>query len=177
MTRERGFVTDAYVKSLRAGKVVSRYDATFAVDDPFPEQRGARGPDPVLDGVTRIYGGAFAAYARNELGFKTDMTYSLLASDVTGQWDWHGGRAQASVDGDLRVLLSFSPSFRLLIAHGLSDMVTPYAVSRYVLDHLPPNDPPGRAQLKLYRGGHMLYLDPQSRKAFSADASAFYRKE
>ncbi len=177
MTRERGFVTDAYVKSLRAGKVVSRYDATFAVDDPFPEQRGARGPDPVLDGVTRIYGGAFAAYARSELGFKTDMTYSLLASDVTGQWDWQGGRAQASVDGDLRVLLSFSPSFRLLIAHGLSDMVTPYAVSRYVLDHLPPNDPPGRAQLKLYRGGHMLYLDPQSRKAFSADASAFYRKE
>ena len=177
VTRERGFVTDAYVKSLRAGKVVSRYDATFAVDDPFPEQRGARGPDPVLDGVTRIYGGAFAAYARSELGFKTDMTYSLLASDVTGQWDWQGGRAQASVDGDLRVLLSFSPSFRLLIAHGLSDMVTPYAVSRYVLDHLPPNDPPGRAQLKLYRGGHMLYLDPQSRKAFSADASAFYRKE
>jgi carboxypeptidase C (cathepsin A) len=40
VTRERGFITDAYVKSLRAGKVVSRYDATFAVDDPFPEQRG-----------------------------------------------------------------------------------------------------------------------------------------
>ena len=43
-------------------------------------------------------------------------------------------------------------------------------MTRYVLDHLPPIGPPGRAQLKLYRGGHMLYLDPQSRKAFSADA-------
>ena len=73
------------------------------------------------------------------------------------------------------MLLAFSPSFRLLIAHGLSDMVTPYAMTRYVLDHLPPTDPPGRAQLKLYRGGHMVYLDPQSRKAFSADAAAFYR--
>ena len=55
-------------------------------------------------------------------------------------------------------------------------MITPYGMTRYVLDHLPPTDPPGRAQLKLYRGGHMLYIDPQSRKAFSADAAAFYRK-
>jgi carboxypeptidase C (cathepsin A) len=30
-------------------------------------------------------------------------------------------------------------------------------------------------QLKLYRGGHMLYLDPQSRKAFSNDAAVFFR--
>lgn len=177
VAHERGFVTDAYVKNLRDGKAVSRYDAAFAVDDPFPEQRSPHGPDPILDGVARAYGGAFAAYARNELGFKTDMTYALLANDVTSHWDWKGGRAQAGVDGDLRVLLSFSPSFRLLIAHGYSDLVTPYAMSRYVLDHLPPSDPPGRAQLKLYRGGHMLYLDQQSRKTFSADAATFYRAE
>jgi carboxypeptidase C (cathepsin A) len=174
VSRERGFVTDAFIKSLRAGKIVSRYDATFAVDDPFPEQRSSRSPDPVLDGVARAYGGAMASYARNELGFKTEMTYALLANDVTSHWDWQGGRAQAGVDSDLRVLLSFSPSFRLLIAHGYSDLVTPYAMTRYVLDHLPPTDPPGRAQLKLYRGGHMLYLNQQARKAFSADAAAFY---
>jgi len=29
--------------------------------------------------------------------------------------------------------------------------------------------------LKTYRGGHMLYLDPASRKAFTADAAAFYK--
>jgi carboxypeptidase C (cathepsin A) len=116
-----------------------------------------------------------AAYARNELGFKTEMTYALLGSQVTGGWDWQGGRHQASAEDDLRTLLAFSPSFRLLIAHGYADMITPYGMSRYVLTHLPPIGPPGRAQLKLYRGGHMLYLDPQSRKAFSADAAAFYR--
>jgi carboxypeptidase C (cathepsin A) len=71
--------------------------------------------------------------------------------------------------------LSFTPSFRLMIAHGVSDMVTPYAMTRYVLDHLPPLGPPSRVELKLYRGGHMLYLIPASRKAFSADAAAFYR--
>jgi carboxypeptidase C (cathepsin A) len=175
--QQRGFVANAFVKSLRAadGKIVSRYDASFAVDDPYPELRSSRGGDPILDGVTRAYGGAMAAYARNELGFKTEMTYALLAGDVTSHWDWQGGRLQAGAEDDLRVLLAFGSSFRLLIAHGYSDMVTPYPMTRYVLDHLPPTDKPPRAQLKLYRGGHMLYLDPQSRKAFSADAATFYR--
>lgn len=177
VTKSRGFVADSYVKELRAadGKIVSRYDAGFAVDDPFPDRRSSRGGDPVLDGVTRAYGGAMADYARNELGFKTEMTYTLLSGDVTGNWDWRGGRLQASTEGDIRTLLAFSPSFRLLISHGYADMVTPYGMTRYVLDHLPPIGPAGRVQLKLYRGGHMFYIDQESRKAFSADAAAFYR--
>ncbi|MGA7488725.1 MAG: carboxypeptidase, partial [Xanthobacteraceae bacterium] len=179
VTRQRGFIRDAYVKQLRStqGKIVSRYDATFAVPDPFPEQEAARGPDPLLDGLTRAYGGAFAAYARDELGFKTEMTYILLASDISGKWDWgeHSSRGSAGAGGDLRELLSFVPSFRLLVAHGYSDMVTPYAASRYVLDHMPATDDPSRTQLRLYRGGHMFYIDPESRKAFSADARAFYQ--
>ena len=79
------------------------------------------------------------------------------------------------VTDDVRELLSLIPSFRLLVAHGYSDMVTPYAVSRYVLDHLPPIGDPSRTQLSLYRGGHMFYIDSESRKAFSADAKRFYQ--
>ncbi|HEY3223598.1 MAG TPA: carboxypeptidase [Pseudolabrys sp.] len=175
VTQARGFAANAYVKNLRAGenKIVSRYDASFAADDPYPELRASRSPDPILDVVTRAYGGAMASYARNELGFKTEMTYALLASDV--HWDWQGGRLQASAEDDLRTLLAYDSSFRLLIAHGYADMITPYAMTRYILDHMPSFDPPGRAQLKLYRGGHMLYLDPASRKAFSDDVAAFYR--
>ena len=71
---------------------------------------------------------------------------------------------------------SAASSFRLMITHGYSDMVTPYAASRYVLDHLPNIGDPARAQLKLYRGGHMYYIDPQSRKAFSKDAKTFYQE-
>jgi carboxypeptidase C (cathepsin A) len=175
--RQRGFVTDAFIKSLRPDKIVSRYDATFAVDDPFPERRSGHAPDPILDGVARAYGGAFAAYARNELGFKTEMTYQLLANEVTRHWDWKGGRVQAGIEEDLRLLLSFDPSFRVLIAHGYSDLITPYADTRYILEHMPAFSPPGRVALKLYRGGHMLYLDVASRRAFSNDAAAFYRAE
>ena len=178
IAQARGFIPDDYVKNLPIGdhKIVSQYDATFASDDPYPESPTAHGPDPILDGVVRAYGSAFVAYARDELGFKTDITYTLLASDISGKWQWREGssRGQPSVADDLRVLLALTPSFHLMIAHGYSDMVTPYAVSRYVLDHLPPVDGEERTQLKLYRGGHMFYLDPASRKAFTADARTMY---
>jgi carboxypeptidase C (cathepsin A) len=178
IAQSRGFIRDDYVKNLHIGdhKIVSHYDVTFASDDPYPESPVPRGPDPVLDGIVRAYGGAFVAYARDELGFKTDITYALLASDITRKWGWreNGGRGQPSVADDLRVLLALTPSFRLMIAHGYSDMITPYAVSRYVLDHLPPVEGEERTQLKLYRGGHMFYLDPASRRAFTADARTMY---
>jgi len=174
VTQANGFIRDAYVKNFESDrhKIVSHYDATFASDDPYPTSPVPRGPDPILDALVRAYGGAFVGYARDELGFKTEISYNLLAGEIAGKWDWEQGHGQASVNDDLRVLLAFTPSFRLLIAHGYSDMVTPYAVSRYVLDHLPPFG--GRATLKLYRGGHMFYLDPNSRKAFGADARAVY---
>ena len=76
----------------------------------FPEQETARGGDPVLDGLTRAYGAAFAAYARDELGFKTEMTYVLLSGEISGKWDWGegSGRATASVSEDIRNLLALA---------------------------------------------------------------------
>jgi carboxypeptidase C (cathepsin A) len=176
VTRSRGFIRDAYVKHLRRdSKIVSPYDATFAAPDAFPESDRS-GDDPVLDGVTRAYGAAFAGYARDELGFKTDMTYLLLARDVSGRWDWRGehGRNPVSAESDLRELLALNPSFRLLVTHGYSDLVIPYSVSRYVVEHLPPLGNPDRVQLKLYKGGHMMYMIAASRVAMTANTRAFY---
>jgi carboxypeptidase C (cathepsin A) len=71
-------------------------------------------------------------------------------------------------------LLALNVSFRMMVAHGTSDLVTPYAVSRYVVNHLPRVGAADRVQLKLYRGGHMFYFTPASRLAFTNDAKAFY---
>jgi carboxypeptidase C (cathepsin A) len=131
----------------------------------------------MLDGFVRALGSAFVAYARDELRYKTDITYALLAGEVSGKWDWDGEtRRSASVSDDLRVLLALGPSFRLLVAHGYSDLVTPYGASRYVLDHLPVG-PPDRAKLRVYRGGHMFYFDEGARRAFTAEAKSFYLRE
>jgi carboxypeptidase C (cathepsin A) len=176
VTKSRGWIRNAYVQQLRAnGQTVSSYDATFAVPDPYPESARRGGGDPILDGFTRALSGAFVGYARDELGFKTDMTYTLLAHDVSSKWDWGDRREPPGVSDDIRELLAFTPSFRLLVAHGRTDLVTPYGVSRYVIDHIPDIGAPDRAQLKLYRGGHMFYLDADSRRAFAADAKSFYQ--
>jgi carboxypeptidase C (cathepsin A) len=178
VTKSRGWIRNAYLQQLRAnGRTVSIYDATFAVPDPYPENDRRSGGDAILDGFTRALSGAFVGYARDELGFKTDMTYTLLAHDVSSNWDWGNRREPPGVSDDLRELLAFSPSFRLLVAHGRTDLVTPYGVSRYVIDHIPDIGGPGRAELKLYRGGHMFYLDRQSRRSFAADAKIFYEAE
>jgi carboxypeptidase C (cathepsin A) len=178
VTRARGFIRDAYVKHMaERGEVVSTYDATLASADPYPESASAEGPDPVLSGYTLALGSTFVGYARDVLGFKTDMTYNQLNRDVSGKWDWggRGGRTQASATRELRELLALNPKFSLLVVHGRSDIVTPYAASRYVLDHLPPIGAPGRTQLKVYKGGHMFYFDDATRAAFTADAGQFYR--
>ncbi len=178
--RTRGFVRKSYIKHVReqGQAIVSAYDASFAAPDPFPESDSDESPDPILEGFVRAYGGAFASYARDELGFRTEMTYALLATDVNEKWDWGknpggGAGSRASANGDIRELLSLVPSFRLMIAQGYSDIVTPYGIAKYVVEHLPPELASSRVQLKLYRGGHMLYTNPASRSEFTEDAKAF----
>lgn len=176
----RGFVGDVYAKQMGgAGKVVSPYDASYAVVDAYPEDAYARNDDPILDGYARAYGAAFAAYARSDLKFSTQMTYSLLNEDVNRQWEWNGNRSGsarqlASASTDIRDLLSTIPGFRLVIAHGYGDALTPYGVSRYVLDHLPPELAAGRTALDVYPGGHMFYTRAASRQKFTDDMKDFY---
>ena len=174
VAKSRGYVREAYLEHLRSrGWQVSVYDASHPVLHPFP---GRYSGDVVLDGFTRALSGLFVGYARDELGFKSDITYILLNREL--RWDWgnEGQRERAGVSDDLRSLLSLGPSFRLLVAHGRSDLVTPYGVSRYVLDQLSPQNGPDRVQLKLYRGGHMFYFDQAERRAFTAAAKDLYQR-
>jgi carboxypeptidase C (cathepsin A) len=176
VAKANGCVSDEYLRYRRAdvGETLSAYDATFAAPDPFPESP-RRGPDPVLDGFTRALGSAFVSYARDELGFKTDITYNLLASEIAGKWEWpRGSRATAGVSDDLRELLALNASFKLLVGHGYSDLVVPYAANRYALERLPQWDEAERVVFKGYRGGHMFYLNDASRVAFTEQARALY---
>lgn len=180
VAKNQGFLGNAYLKHSDGGgpDVVSPYDASFLAPDPYPQSDSDRGDDPILDGFVRAYGGAFSSYARDELGFHTDMTYTLLSSSVNGHWKWSGrnggSRLQTSGTDDLKEMLSVVPNFRLLVAQGYSDAVVPFGVNKYVLNHLPPSFS-DRVALKLYRGGHMFYTRPTSREQFSADAKAFFQ--
>lgn len=181
--RTRGFVAEAYLEHPggEAPEIASPYDATFALPDPFPESDDGGDDDPILDGYLQSLGGLFVGYAREQLRYETEITYELLNGRVSREWQWdgaggRGGRRHASAAGDLRALLALNPGLRLLIAHGRSDLVTPYGASRYILDHLPEGAGADRARLELYKGGHMFYFDPASRAAFTEAAAAFYRE-
>lgn len=180
VTRARGFVDDIYAKHTNPkDRIVSPYDAAYARPDAYPEAAYSRNDDPILDGFTRAYGGAFANYASHELGYPSVMTYTMLNQDVNRRWAWGGGhgggnRSSATAANDIRDLLSVIPTFRLMVVHGYSDAITPYGMSRYVLDHLPPALAKGRTSLELYRGGHMFYTDPVSRRMLFEDVAGFY---
>ncbi len=173
-----------FVKEVRHGDdaVVSRYDGSVAGADPYPSWYLGDEGDPILAGINAPLTSGFVAYVRDELKFKTDRRYLLLNFDVGRHWDWHTGGGgddsdHASAGDDLREGLALDPRLRMLIAHGMTDLQTPYMTSRYVIEQLPAAVTRNRVTLKLYPGGHMMYLRPASRAALHADSRAVYAGE
>jgi carboxypeptidase C (cathepsin A) len=169
--------TDAFLEDYRRNKdrVLSQYDATVSEVDPNPWNPDAH-DDAVLAATIAPFTTAFVAYVRDELGFKTDQPYELLNHDVNRHWDWGGGRfaiRSVGASDQLRRALALDPRLKVMIAHGVADLTTPYMMSRYITDEM-PEALGRRIELKLYVGGHMLYLRPASRHRLHDDAAQFY---
>lgn len=164
--------TREYEKS--GERVLSRYDAT--VNAPVPRRSDVRF-DPILDRAVTVLAPAFAQYARTELGYRTDLEYRLLNREVSGRWDFGTSPTRQGFAGaldDLQKARARNPALGVLVTHGYTDLVTPYGVSQYLIDQLAPIDKARPVELKVYRGGHMMYLRPASRRALTEDARAFY---
>ena len=173
VARQRGMIqVDSHDVRSQGGRLFSLYEMSLSIADPAPEGvDNEESPDPLLEGYGRAYGSAFAGYAADALGFKTDLTYRLLDDEVNRQFDWREeGRHVLSTNGDLRKLLALNPSLQVLIAHGYFDAVCPFAATRWLVRHLPVGE--DRVTLAVYPGGHMLYTRPASRAALANDAAA-----
>jgi carboxypeptidase C (cathepsin A) len=156
----------------RNGRLYSLYEMSLSIADPAPEGiDNDESPDPLLEGYGNAYGLAFAGYAADSLGFKTELTYHLLDTEVNAKWEWReGGHHVLSTSSDMRKLLALNPSLHILIAHGYFDAVCPFAATRWLATHLPVGQ--DRVTLRVYPGGHMLYTRPSSRAALESDAAA-----
>jgi carboxypeptidase C (cathepsin A) len=170
-----------FVKALLRdrGRVLSLYDGSFDVADANPQSPVARGGDALLMLVTAELSATFNAYVRDELKFDTDLPYEPLSHEVSRRWEWQASGTDQGYLGagdDLKQALTVSPGFRVMIAHGLYDLVTPYATSAYVVRQM-YLDPAARARVTLttYAAGHMVYTHDEARIAFWRDAAAFYR--
>ena len=61
-----------------------------------------------------------------------------------------------------------------MIAAGYTDLVTPYPVSRFLIDQMQPIEGGIPVEMRVYPGGHMMYLRAASRAALAADARAMF---
>ena len=151
-----------------SGKRISVYDATVSAPG-----GGPRGHDPVLDAMTAPLTSAMLGHYRDTLGWLPDRRYMLLNTPVSRSWDWGGGRGQPEAMTALAEVLALDPGLRVLVVHGYTDLVTPYFGSALLLDQLPA-EVAGRVGAATYRGGHMFYTRPESRRALRSDAAALY---
>ena len=179
--RERGWVgKDVFAHELRRdqNQVLSLYDATITRPSPANPWDQTAG-DPVLDNAIAAYTAAFNAYAPDGLGYHTELPYRVLPMSVNRQWNFDGAR-----DGEdglgmclsgLQTALLDHPATKVLIVNGRYDLVTPYLASRWLIDQLNiPAATRDAIRIKVYDGGHMMYLRPQSREALAADAAALF---
>jgi carboxypeptidase C (cathepsin A) len=171
-----------FVKALLTdhNRLISLYDGSIASIDPDPTASVLRGGDPYLEMLGAPITAAFNSYVRKELGFKTDTPYLLLNEEVFKSWNWHSGihgqQGYAKAISHLKQTISLNPGLRVLIMHGVYDLVTPYfgsviAVEQMRLDSQVRNN----IAIKVYGGGHMPYLRKGSRRQMYHDALQFFK--
>jgi carboxypeptidase C (cathepsin A) len=157
------------------GRVLSHYDAAVSVPVPRPTERYPF--DPILDGAIAALAPAASSYIAKELGFHTSLEYHLLNREVSGHWDFGLKPGQQGFAGSLEELEKArvrKPNLKIMIAHGYTDLVTPYSMSRYLVSQLRPIDGTVPIEIRVYRGGHMMYLRAASRTALTGDVRGIF---
>lgn len=172
ITRHRGRVpARTFIREIvrDKGRVASLYDGTFTGPDPDPASPRV-GDDPFLDGTLPVYATAFAGYVQRDLEFRTDTPFTLLSERVNRNWEWPR-MSVPSATGELQSVLALTPGLRVLIAHGLTDLITPYMASAWIARNLElPAGERDRVSVRTYPGGHMMYTLAPSRAALARDA-------
>ena len=162
----------------REDRAMSLYDATVSVPAPQPEDHFHY--DPLLEGAVTALRPAIVNYLQQELGFRTDLEYQLLNGETNGHWDFGtrpGRQGYAGSADDLEKARVRNLHLKILIAHGYTDLVTPFGTSKYLVSQMRPIAGAVPIDVHVYRGGHMMYLRPSSRAALSHDAQGLYQTE
>ncbi|WP_024510628.1 peptidase S10 [Bradyrhizobium sp. ARR65] len=151
----------------RDGKVTGRYDASVLGTDPYPDSSFFHFGDPSGDRLVAPLTSAAVDLTTRKLNWRPDGSYETLNGAVERAWDFgHSLRPLESMS-DLRQIVALDPKLKVLVAHGLFDLATPYFGSQIALDQLPPFA--SRVRLAVYPGGHMFYSRDASRQAFRTE--------
>jgi carboxypeptidase C (cathepsin A) len=161
----------------RNGKVTGRYDASVIGLDPYPDSSFFHFGDPSGDTLTAPLTSAAVDLTRNKLKWRPDGSYEVINGAVERAWDFGRSINPTQSVSELRQILAIDPKLKVLVAHGLFDLATPYFGSKIVLDQLPTYGSVERVKLAVYPGGHMFYSRDASRQAFRGEVERLIKGE
>ena len=181
LVRRRGGRVDlgTFTREFRRadGKTVSIYDSGVSTFDPDPTAAGSRGEDAQLGAMRAPLISATVDHYARRLDWRVpNQRYELINGAVNGAWRYGRGRSVPESLGELKAALALDPALRVMVAHGLTDLVTPYFGSELLLRQLPPFGDAGRVSLTTYPGGHMFYTRADARAAFHRDGAELIRQ-
>jgi carboxypeptidase C (cathepsin A) len=159
-----------------AGRVTSLYDLTVSKQDAFPAQPFGANPDAIRDALLAPMASAMADIYDRKLNWHSNTVYEIGNQAVERQWDYGNRPGGPQSFGALRTDLAADPRLRVLVAHGLFDLVTPYFRTKVMLDQIEPSAGGDRLRLIVLPGGHMFYSRDESRGALHEAARVMYSK-
>jgi carboxypeptidase C (cathepsin A) len=152
------------------GKVASMYDATITGFDPDPTAHDSRFNDPFTAALNAPLTGAMLDLYRVKLDWQPDGRYLKSNWEANRNWIWGNSPTPPESVTELKSVLALDTRLRVLVAHGFTDLVTPYMGSELILDQIPDYGGEERLVSVVYPGGHMFYSRDASRRAFREDA-------
>ena len=160
---------DNYRTALLPGQLLGRYDARIAggVNSPL-----ARDGDPSITVINTPFVTAINELLAQTLSYRSSAGYTTLSNAIE-LWQWqHDGRPLPDSMPDLAAAMLLNPRLRVLSLNGWHDLATPVHQTQLDLRRLGP-----RATVTVQHGpgGHMSYLDDDSRRAQRAVLGEFYR--
>lgn len=159
----------SYQFRLLPNTVLGRYDARVSARIGTPL---ASGGDPSSNLITASFMGAIQPYLQS-LKYTYASPYITL-SNAINNWNFsHAGRALPDTIPDLAAALAQNPSLRIFSISGYHDLATPFYLTERDLSRLGPLP---NLTIRNYDGGHMTYLEDNSRRLSRDDLTAMFRR-
>jgi carboxypeptidase C (cathepsin A) len=153
--------------NLMPGTLLGRYDARIAA--PNNSINGQNDPSSDLVSPSFVF---HIGQHLASLGYTNPSTYVALSNAIQ-TWNFsHDGNALPDTIPDLAAALAQNPGLKVLAVNGYHDLATPFFTTELDLARL--GAPASTVQVRNYAGGHMTYLDDQSRLQMKADLVQFY---
>jgi carboxypeptidase C (cathepsin A) len=122
--------------------------------------------------ISPSFGTGISSYLVETLRYTAASLYTVVGNAIS-TWNYsHDGQPLPDTIPDLSAAMTLNPRLKVLAVSGYHDLATPFHQTERDLARLGANP---NLLIRNYNGGHMTYLDDQSRALQKADLAQFYQ--